>query len=438
MADIASIQEFSLNKTPHSVAVGNRRYLWITTNSKTVVKINPNDPNSAQSIPTGEYDLTAGVMKDPVSENERIWMASPARRDPILVMETYGNYPVTAIPLEPDAKAESITLRTTDKGTEGQPNISYSLLFAEPQHSYIGILPVPAQGGVYDKMPIGRSTWLWDVAVTTAADKKTHTYWATGQKDTTVSPARNENGLYRRLPGQTAWEKVEILEGEQKPFYIIADTEAVWFTATNPNQVVRYDIAEGTSRTVSLGDAVPQQLVFYTNDKVWVASSKGLHEIDRRQPGPGSMVNLPNGGGAKGLCVGTNGELWYTNPTNKSLGKYSVPPPPYGGASLAGRTQVVHQGKSAVHMKDHVEHPLIVEYVSNGHPVPGIPLTCRIEADGATFDDGSKERVILTDQLGRVAVPPVSAGLIEEVAILSVGLGDSEPHATTTLRITQG
>ncbi|MFI9306698.1 hypothetical protein [Streptomyces triculaminicus] len=436
MAEIASIQEFNLNKTPHSVAVGNQRYLWITTSNKSVIKINPNEPNSAQSIPTGEYDLTAGVMKDPVSENQRIWMASPAKRDPILMMETYGNYPVTAYILEPDAQAESIKLRTTDKGTPGTPNISYSLLFAEPQHSYIGILPVPAQGGSYDKMPLGRNTWLWDVAVTTAEDGKTHTYWATGQKRTS-SPVRNENGLYRRSPGQTAWEKIDILDSsEQKPFYIIADTEAVWLTATNPNQVIRWDLAEGTTRTVSLGDAVPQQLVFYTNDKVWVASSKGLHEIDRHQPGPGFTMDLPHGGGAKGLCVGTNGELWYTNPTNKSLGRYNVPPPPYGGASLVGRTQVVHQGESVVHMKDHVEQPLIAEYVSNGHPVPGIPLTCRIEADGATFDDGSKERVILTDQLGRVTVPPVSAGLIEEVAVLSVGLGNTEPHATTTLRIT--
>lgn len=437
MPEIASMQEFSLNKTPHSVAVGNQRYLWITTSDKAVIKINPNDPNSAQSIPTGEYDLTAGVMKDPVSENRRIWMASPAKRDPILMMETYGNYPVTAYILESDAQAQSIKLRTTDKGTPGTPNYTYSLLFAEPQHSYIGILPIPAQGGAYDQLPIGRSTWLWDVAVTTAADGKTHTYWATGQKQTS-SPVRNENGLFRRSPGQTAWEKIDILDGpEQKPCYLIADTEAVWLTATNPNQVIRWNFEEGTARTVSLGDAVPQQLVFYTNDKVWVASSKGLHEIDRHQPGQGFTQPLPSGGGAKGLCVGTNGELWYTNPQNKSLGRYNVPPPPYGGASLIGRTQVVHQGETVAHMKDLVEQPLVVEYVSNGHPVPGIPLTCRIEADGATFDDGSKERVILTDQLGRVAVPSVSAGLIEEVAVLSVGLGNTEPHASTTLRITQ-
>ncbi|MER6048554.1 hypothetical protein K2224_38015 (plasmid) [Streptomyces sp. BHT-5-2] len=439
MADTANIQDFNLNLTPHSVAVGNQRYLWITTSNRSVVRVNPNDPNSRRVIPTLNYDLTAGVMKDPVSENQRIWMASPDKVDPILMMETQGNFPITVYELEPrDGRAESIKLRTTDKGTEGKPNISYDLLFAEPIHNYVGILPIPAHGGTYAKMPVVHDTYLWDVAVATdPIDKKTHTYWATGQKRAS-NPTRTKNGVFRRSPGQTTWESVGILDGpEQKPFYIIADTEAVWFTATNPNQVIRWDIAEGLSTTVSLGDAVPQQLVFYTDDKVWVASSKGLHEIDRHQPSLESTIDLPHGKGAQGLCVGTNGELWYTSPGNKSFGKYVVPPPPYGGASLVGRTQVVYQGESVVHMKDHVQQPLIAEYISNGHPVPGIPLTCRIDADGATFDDGTRERVVLTDQLGRVAMPPVAAGLTEEVAILSIGLGNTEPHATTTLRITQ-
>ncbi|KJK56011.1 hypothetical protein [Saccharothrix sp. ST-888] len=439
MADVNSIQEFSIgNYVPHSVAVGNFRYLWVTTDSKAIIRLNPNAPDSRTTVDhSGIPPLSAGVMKDPQGA-QRIWFAAPAQQkpDPIMSMETVGTFPVSVYPLEDDAKAESIKLRTTDTGSSGTPVLEYSLLFAEPQYSYVGIISIPAAGGQIDRMPVQANTWLWDVAVTTTSDKKTHTYWITGQKRTTT-PVRTENGLYRRSPGQQTWERFQLPRGpEQKPFYVIADTAAVWVTATNPNQVLRFDLNNLSWRTADLGTAVPQQLTFGTNGEVWVASSQGLHEFDRNLSGTGSMVGLPNGGGAKGICVGTNGELWYTNPTRKTVGRYPIPAPPFGAASLVGRTQVVAQGESVVHMKDHVERPLVAEYVANGRPVPGIPLTCRITAEGATFDDGTRERVILTDQRGRVVLPAVDAGNIEEEAILSVGLGDSEPHAATRLNIT--
>ncbi|MCC3778370.1 hypothetical protein [Streptomyces sp. UNOB3_S3] len=408
----------------------------MTTSSKAIIRINPNAGNSQMVVNHSMIpQLSAGIIKDP-DGLQRVWFAAPApptQEDPIVIMETTGMNAVQFFPLEADAKAESIKLRTTNHGTTGAPDYEYSLLFAEPQHSYVGIL-TPSHGTI-DRMPVSQSTWLWDVAVTTAADEKTHTYWATGQSRTT-NPVRSENGLYRRSPGAMAWEPIPVLRTGQKPFYVIADTTAVWLTATNPNQVIRYDLGTNTARTVDLGTAVPQQLAFSTTGALWVASSAGLHEFDPRLNTNGSLVQLPNGGTAKGVCVAADGKLWYTNPTRKTVGSYTVPPPPYGAPSRMGRTQIVSQGEAEIHMKDEVAQPLVAEYVANGRPVPGVPLTCRIDAEGAAFADGTHERVIITDQRGRVALPTVIAGDVQEDAILSVGLGNTEPHAATTLTIT--
>ncbi|WP_414170197.1 hypothetical protein ACMATS_34595 [Streptoverticillium reticulum] len=434
-----NIQEYTLvgNYRPHSLAQGNKNYLWVTTSDKAVIRVHPGAGNQQLVVNHSAIpQLSAGIIKDP-NGLQRVWFAAPApprQQDPIVIMETTAGNPVTFYPLEDDAKAESIKLQTTNTGTVEAPNYEYSLLFAEPEHSYVGIL-TPAIGGHIDRMPVSQSTWLWDVAVSTTSDGKTHTYWATGQTRAS-NPVRTENGLYRRRPGDTQWERIPVLPATQKPFYVIADTTAVWLTATNPNQVIRFDLNSGTTRTVNLGTAVPQQLTFGTLGDLWVASSAGLHEFDKNLTGPGSVVGLPNGGGAKGICIAADGKLWYTNPDRKSIGSYDVPPPPYGAASLMGRTQVVYQGESEVHVKDQVVHPLVVDYVANGRPVPGVPLTCRIDAEGAAFEDGTRERVIITDQRGRAALPPVIAGDIQEDAVISVGLGDTEPHAATTLNIT--
>ncbi len=445
MPDVASIHEVPIGSggtvsTPHSVAVGNFGYVWVTTSNKRVFRVHPGRdgiPGAQTAIGhAGIPELTAGVMKDPGSDQQRIWFAAPVRQDPIVSMETVGSFPTHIFPLEDNAKAESIKLRTTNTGSPGTPVNAYSLLFAEPENKYIGIIAIPSVDGQINRLPVAQDTWLWDVAVTTAPDGKTHTYWATGQKRTST-PVRSENGLYRRLPGQMAWERVEVLRGpEHKPCYIIADTEAVWLTTKNPNMVIRISLNEMEVKSQELGTAAPEQLAFGKEGQVWVASSAGLHEFDAHLSGPGPVEPLPHGGGAKGLCVGRNGELWYTNPTRKTLGCYIPLPPPFGAATLSGRTQVVSHGATQVQMKDVVERPLVAEYVANGRPIPGIPLTCRVQAQGARFDDGAQERVLLTDQRGQVVLPDVVAGDVEETAVLSVGLGSSEPHAATTLEIT--
>ncbi|MDT0449594.1 hypothetical protein [Streptomyces hesseae] len=437
MPDPGTIQEYSIgNYKPHSLAQGNARYLWVTTESKAIIRVNPNAGNSQMVVNHSMIpQLSAGIIKDP-DGLQRVWFAAPAppaQEDPIVIMETTGMNPVQFFPLEADAKAESISLRTTNVGQPGTPIPEYSLVFAEPQHSYVGIL-TPSHGTI-DRMPVSQSTWLWDVAVTTDSTGKIHTYWATGQTRTT-NPVRSENGLYRRSPGAMAWESIGVLRPGQKPYYVIADTTAVWLTATNPNQVIRFDLGTGTTRTADLGTAVPQQLAFSATGELWVAASDGLWQFDSRLHGNGTREPLPQGGGAKGLCVAADGKLWYTNPTRKTIGSYTVPPPPFGAPSLLGRTQVVAQGESEVHMKDEVAQPLVVEYVANGRPVPGIPLTCRIDAEGAAFVDGTHERVILTDQRGRVYLPAVIAGDVQEEAVISVGLGNTEPHTATTLTVT--
>ncbi|WP_190024634.1 Vgb family protein [Streptomyces hiroshimensis] len=381
--------------------------------------------------------LSAGIMKDPLGA-AKVWFAAPAppqQQDPIVSMLTTAGYPVTFYPLEPDAKAESIALETTKKGGSGEPTYEYSLLFAEPVHKYVGVLPITQSGaGQVEKMVVEHNTWLWDVAVSTEADGKTHTYWVTGQANTT--PARTDNGLYKRGPGERTWERIILPGGAtQKPFYVKADTEAVWVTATNPNQVIRINLATGRSKERNLGTAVPQQLTFTPEGEVWVASSEGIHVFDGQMEEEGTIIRLPSGGKAKGICVGSDGNIWYTNPDKKTLGRYPTAIARLGAPTRLGRTQVVSHTETVLHSKEHVDAPLVAEYVAGGRPIPGIPLTCRIEAEGATFEDNTRERVILTDQRGRVCLPPVYAGEFEEEALLSVGLGDTEPHVATTLHV---
>ncbi|WP_058041827.1 hypothetical protein [Streptomyces roseifaciens] len=384
-------------------------------------------------------ELSAGIMKDPLG-HAKVWFAAPAppaKEDPIVAMQTTAGYPLTFVPLESDAKAESIELETTRAGGDGTPTYEYSLLFAEPQYHYVGVLPITPSGpGQVEKMTVEHSTWLWDVAVSTDTDGQTHTYWVTGQANSSASPPRTQNGLYKLAPGQTTWERIALPGGPgQKPYYVKVDTEAVWVTATNPNQVLRRSLNSPRWRERNLGSAVPQQLAFAPNGEVWVTSSAGIHVFDRQMEEEGSIIPLPSGGKAKGICVGNDGSIWYTNTERRTLGKYPTAVAATGTPSRIGRTQVVSRAETVLHAKEHVDSPLVAEYVADGRPIPGIPLTCRIQAEGATFEDNTRERVILTDQRGRVCLPPVYAGDVEEEALLSVGLGNTEPHATTTLRI---
>ncbi len=437
MPDVSSVEVIPIgNFTPHSIGVGNAGKMWVTTSSKCIVRIDPGNKMRTEIKHGAIPELSAGVMKDPLGR-QKIWFAAPAPPndpDPIMEMETTGSYVVTVYPLENNAKAESITLQTTEIPSTPTPITQYTLLFAEPENKYVGMLAIPNSGGVIDVISVEPNTWLWDVAVTTAADKQTHTYWVTGQQRTN-NPPRAENGLYRRSPETKTWQRIMLPRGTaQKPFYVKADTSGnIWVTATSPNQVLRYNPQTATWRQQDLGDAVPQQMTFAPTGEVWVASSKGLHQFDRELSGPGSMVDVA--GGAKGICIGSDGKLWYTNPTQKNVGRFALAAPVAGQSSRIGRTQVTYQGEYELQEKEHVDRPLVVEYVANGRPVPGIPLTCRLEAEGATFDDNTRERVILTDQRGQVVVPPVYAGDIEEEAVLSVGLGDTEIHATSVLNI---
>ncbi|MGK5732759.1 Vgb family protein [Streptomyces sp. URMC 124] len=444
MAD--DIMEYSLGASayaPHSVCVGNAGKLWVTTSntgttgSGCVVRVNPQRPSELSYANHSHMPrLSAGIMKDPLG-GAKVWFAAPAppqQEDPIAAMLTSAGYPITFYPLEDDAKAESIALETTKVGGSGTPTYEYSLLFAEPVHKYVGVLPVtPSGAGQVEKMHVEHNTWLWDVAVSTDTDGKTHTYWVTGQ--TNSNPSRTQNGLYKRAPRQSTWEHIALPGGpSQKPFYVKVDTEAVWVTATNPNQVLRYNLNTLRWKERNLS-AVPQQLAFAPNGEVWVASSAGIHVFDGQMEEEGSTILLPQGGRAKGICVGSDGNVWYTNPDRKTIGRYPTAIAAMGAPSRLGRTQVVSHTRTVLHAKEHADAPLVAEYVADGRPIPGIPLTCRVEAEGATFDDNTRERVILTDQRGRVCLPPVYAGDIEEDALLSIGLGNTEPHATTTLHI---
>ncbi|MFI0914835.1 hypothetical protein [Streptomyces abikoensis] len=441
--------------TPHSVTVGPDGYLWVTTQDSKLVQVNPTSLANQVPVRNDVPIPSAGIIPDPspkgTEDRKVVWFASPSDsdEDPIIKYDIVNQKRLTAFKFGYCSRAETITWLLIDTGAAGTPVYSYWVMFAEPVYTTVGYcdpedetgtprnypFPDARQNPVYD-------TWLWSVAVTAPVNAKSPgdcTYWATGQAGTGDYP-RKTNSLYRYTPAKDKQPEPIPLPGgsRQKPVHVVASPngDAIWVGTEHPNQICRYDTAlrSWTRRYIAEGGA-PRQMMLGTDGNLWVACSNRIARFRTDMSItelPGSA--LPSGGEAMGLCVDKHGKwVWYTNPANMSIGKYPIPDDP---ESVVGKTQFVSQLVTETVPGQLTGMPGVVQYVSKGLPIPGVPLTCHVVSDsGTTFGDGTTETLLFTDARGRAALPALRAGREEDRVVLKVSHGDSEPGTTIFLRV---
>ncbi|GHC44430.1 hypothetical protein [Streptomyces cinnamoneus] len=439
--------EFKLHggQKPHSITVGPDGYLYVTTDDRCVVRVHPKNPNTQTSLTADVPLLSAGVLRDPMGA-KAIWFASPANTQEYDPIYEFGVAPweyKKKHDLDPKERAQTITpLRLKVK--DNPATYEHRVLFAAPMQKAVGYVKCGSKGANFHNLPRGAGeekfdTWPWSVAASLSEDKKKFTYWVTGRKwEHVPGNHRSINGVYYFTPGgEKKWDKVDLDKKEQSPVHIITDSKYVWVGTENPNKIVRIDVDDkSTKSTRDDLPGAPRQMIFGVDDCIWVAGKDKIYRFKKDDDiTPDDSVKLPEGSEALGLCLGTvDGEpvVWYTNPTGKSIGRYVVPSPP-------------DPPKAGTHAEDTLvesmapgelcETPLTVRYMTDGNPIPNVPLTCRLIADEATFADGSREYVLHTDNAGRVVLPPVQAGDKAEQVRLEVAYGDTEPPTTATIRV---
>ncbi|WP_372411555.1 hypothetical protein [Streptomyces luteireticuli] len=446
------IEEFPITQSggtrvPHSVAIGPNRWLWVTTDNKSLVQISRSDP-SAQTVFTDLIPTySAGILKDP-KDRKVVWFASPAGPqdyDPIYEFDVEELRIINKHNLQDDARAQTIaTVRIkTDPNNPSAPKKDY-ILFAEPVYTSVGYVEVGKNGASFHALPKeepGFNTWLWSVTATVDPTETKFTYWATGQQHD--RPARTTNGLYTFTPADdnAAWRRIP-MPGGQIPIHIIAgdvteDGEKktyLWISARNPNRILRYDVKDKSWKQSQEITGEPRQLAFGPDNLIWVAGSDKIYRFRKNDaitlvPSP----SLPPGSEANAICIDDRDKVvWYTNRPAKKIGKYPIPE---DGKSVLGKTQLVVQPTTSVAPGDIAEVPLVASFVAGANAIPGIPLTCRITSEETTFLDGTRECVIETDVTGEVTFPAVHAGKVEEEAVLKIGWGDNEPPTTVILNV---
>ncbi|WP_372411551.1 hypothetical protein [Streptomyces luteireticuli] len=449
-----TIEEYPVGKptaplAPHSITVGPDNYLWVTTSNNALVQIDRKNPRAntvyTDSIPT----LTAGILRDPKCSDDRkiVWFASPAHEqeyDPIYEFDVAEGQIVRKHRLDNDARAQTITTVKV-KSSSLDPSLPYKyyIVFAEPVHTDVGYVEV-GQTGAEHRPVADADTWLWSVAVTTDPTETKYTCWATGQKRDIKPLTRTTNALYRYSTADEhpAWEEIRLPgHPDQVPIHVIAGlgekkddkTPYLWISARNPNRILRYNINERTWRVSPSITGEPRQLAFGPDGNIWVAGTDKIYCFPRDVSRALPSEDLPQGSEASGICLDTSEKvIWYTNPTGKKFGRY-----PFSalGNSSFGKTQLLIQPVKKITPGAVAEVPLVAEFVADACPTPGIPLTCRILSEEATFLDGSRECVRETDWTGQVVFPAVLAGKAEEDVLLKIGWGDNEPPTTAVLQV---
>ncbi|MEU1309041.1 hypothetical protein ABZ419_09110 [Streptomyces cinnamoneus] len=438
-----AIQQDKQDRRPHSITVGPDGYLYVTTHYKCVMQINPNDPNTQVPKTSDMPTLSAGIIRDPKGLSS-IWFASPAHEqeyDPIFEFEVAPEWRyLKKHDLGKDARAQTIT-QVRIMTHSYPPAWEDRVLFAEPIRKAVGYVKCGSSGANFHDMPKGAGneifdTWPWSVAASVSEDQKSFRYWVTGQKWDVNPHKRAVNGVYHFQPGlESKWHRIEMDKPTQVPVHIITDSQYVWVGTMNPNLIVRIDIKDGSTKSsqVELSGA-PRQMIFGPDDRIWVAGSDKIYRFKKDDKiTMDASVTLPDGSEALGLCLDANQKaVWYTNPRGRKIGRYKIPKAPKG---LEGKTQLESKMVESLSPGETSDAPIVVRYVTDGNPIPNIPLTCRIVADEATFADGSREYVLHTDTAGRVVLPPVWAGNKAEEVRLEVAYADTEPPTTTTIRV---
>lgn len=437
------------NRVPHSVVVGPKGWLWVTTDNKALMQVMRSDPNAQTAHTDSDFpQLGAGILKDP-KDRPVVWFAAPAgpqNYDPIYEFDVDRRKLINKHNLQDDALAQTITSVRFKVGTDGSPTYKDYILFAEPRYTNVGFVEVGQDGANYHPLPKGDNefnTWLWSVAATLDPTQRKFTYWVTGQKYS--QPTRYTNGLYTYTPADdnAQWRRISLPSGEnQVPIHVISgvitedgvDNPYLWVSAKNPNQILRYDVRNKVWTSSATITGEPRQLAFGPDGNIWVAGTDKIYcfEKDVRRP-PLPTPSLPPGSEAWGICIDeTDSAIWYTNRKTNKIGHYPIPG---GGRFSLGKTQLLMQPVREITPGSVAEVPFVAQFVANASPTPGIPLTCRIVSSEATFLDGTREHVLPTDTVGQVVFPAVQAGKAEEDVLLEIGWGNNEPATTVVLTV---
>ncbi|MFB6887699.1 hypothetical protein ACFCX4_00065 [Kitasatospora sp. NPDC056327] len=430
-------QEYQINGGPtlQSLATGKDGRIWVTTRSSQLVGFAPEAPAEQTAASYFAPQYGARILADPYGNN-RMWFAAPATPnmiDPVFEFNL-SQRTFTAHPLQREGTPEDIAL--VKLGTETSPR--WMLAVSEPKNRYVALLD-PKDGNASMTPAITENTWLWGITVAIDPSTRKQQYWVAGQSNTAVSPAATVNGIFRMTVGASQWDKLTLPNAAARPVYLAADEESVWVTTqgSGQNLVWRYDLQVGTWTVSDQLQSAPWQLVFGPNKYVWVAAGQYLYKIAKADIKNKSSIQLPPSSSAMGICVGPDGNIWYTNQSKSFVGMYPLATLAARDHSLMfGQTQLVEQPQTSARVGTTIGRPLTVEFVATGRRVPGIPLTCRLDGR-SSFADGGSVVVITTDVEGRAVVPDIVAGPEVEELGLSVGLECETTGVRTSIDITK-
>ncbi|MFF2625368.1 hypothetical protein ACFVUN_06290 [Kitasatospora griseola] len=431
----SQLQEFQINGglTLQSLAAGKDGRIWVTTRNSQLVGFAPESPVEQVSAGYFAPQYGARIVADPYNKN-RMWFAAPSAPnmiDPVFEFNL-SQHTFTAHALQAKGSPEDIA--RINFGDETSPR--WMLAVSEPTNRYVALIDAE-DGSASMTSAITENTWLWGITVAVDPSTKKRQYWVAGQANTSYNTT--VNGVFRLTVGASQWDKLSLPNTAARPVYILADKESVWVTTQGAGQnlVWRYDLQVGSWTVSDALPSAPWQLVCGPNNYMWVAAGQYLYKISKADIKNKANIQLPPNSSAMGICVGPDGNIWYTNQAKSYVGMYPLAALAVRDHSLMfGQTQLVEQPQKSAQAGSTIVRPVTVEFVANGRRVPDIPLTCQLEGK-SSFTDGERVAVIVTDVEGRAVVPDIAAGPDAEELGLTVGLTCEATGVRTTVYITK-
>ncbi|WP_372411558.1 hypothetical protein [Streptomyces luteireticuli] len=345
------IDQTGANRWPYYITVGPDDHLWVTTYDNhasggnpggSLVQISRNDPrtqtlHSGQTPPSGTQ-----ILNDPTGRNI-VWFPSSSRKEG----EKYTDYArINEFDVDEyrinhkhsllkDASVGGISMvRIKADNSPSAPSVHY-ILFPDFQHNCVGWIELGKGGMNLVPLPIdtdGFNTSPYRGEVTVASDQTRYTYWFTGRKRS--DDPQTVNGLYAYTPtDDNPWKRIPLPDPSQVPGHIIAGPATnggetrnyLWIGASSPNQILRYDIEDGSWETSETLTGSPQQLAFGPDGLIWVVGTNKLYRFKKNNhitllPSP----DVPDATFLQGLCIDDRKVVWYTNLNAKKIGKYRM------------------------------------------------------------------------------------------------------------------
>ncbi|MDF3140943.1 MULTISPECIES: hypothetical protein [unclassified Streptomyces] len=439
MARYEEIQVSKPGLILNSMAAGRDGRIWVTTENSQLFGFSAENPDEQKFVTDFAPRYGAGIVRDPYND-KKMWFTSPAeplekpqvppKVDPIFEMRLGGDYAFTAHKIQKEGNPNDLIVVDT-KGKAGK---RFKLACTEPLHRVIAFYYPQGDGPVSMSPSAPADTHLVGLAAVRNPNGG-HTYWVAGQ----ATHGRRENCVLK-YDGQWSYAP-SLPDRNAVPQSVLTDQKSVWICTQNPHQVWKYDLdnpEEGFTTTGTLNEdgaaGRPWRMVLGPDGNVWVAAENHLYVVPADEPTEFTRVQLPAGSSARTICCGPDNTVWCANRSKGSVVRYPVKA--RQASAAPGMTRMVQQNASSAPVQGVIGSPMVVEYVSDGHAIPGIPLTVRLESLEAAFEDGAHETVLITDELGQATVPDVYGGSLAEQPVLSVAAAAEEILTSLELQFT--